>query len=1147
MMVVPSPQRKRSRAWALLPCLVLLAPSSASAQTAAAAPADEEDLLVLSPFEVKSEEAGYLASTAQSGTRLRTDLQDIASSISVVTKTFMNDVGANDLGGLLVYTLGTEVNGVGGNFSDAGVVNNPNGAETDFDGMFASAAPSTRVRGLTSADLSRDFFVSGIPLDSYNVERVEISRGPNAMLFGLGSPSGIINSSLIAARTNRTRTELELRTDQYGSFRSSLDHNQVLLKDKLAVRVAAVYDQQSYKVEEAWRKNARTFLAATYRPFPNTTIKASAEIGDIDSNLPETRPPFDAYTQWFAMGRPAWNPSTGTGTLLGTPAAGWPTTVFTATGTAASTGGPAFDGSNTSNSGNLFGGQTGALGNGSKQMAIVFNDPNSGVPSLGLPGSSVIGFRHGTYDRLVQNPNGTFVASANTAQRGVRDWNYILNRVLHYNEITYGFWKNQQISDPAYFDFYNHMLHGPNKHEWTDFKAYNATIEQRLFDGKGGIELAFYREDLDNGNFIGLDSTISGYTLRVDMNSHLGNGQVNPNFGRPFTTAYSKASVRNYEKDAVRGTLFYDLDLRDKGPKWLGRLLGTHRITGTYTELDNSAFLSNNNYAFVSGIDYANAVFGAFNDLGSGRRAIPIIHYLGPNVSGSATPVTGAISSPVSQDLKGLTSANILFYDALPTGTTKGNWSERSFNILTAGDKDLGDVLRRASSTREKIESMVGVVQSYWWDRTFVSTLGWRRDNVRTYDAGTVPIDPATGAADLDGFVPLPVTDQAETSFNYGFVLHTPQPLRHHLPFESTISLTYNHADNFRPAGQRYDIFDNPLPGETGKTDEYGVLLSTLGGKLVFRASHYETTSGLSSSLLTSMSTPINNMVSVIDAVRTENLRGTNASNPAGLAAFNEWYDGPVGTALRNTFRFTERTLSNGQPDITSDNRSGEVVATADVVSKGEEFELTYNPTPQWRITVNANRSEAIRSRVASELRGVVFDTLVPLVNGPAGALKQDALNDVFFFKDRFIQQVYNQMLPELANEGSPTNELREWRVNGITNYTFANGMLKGWNIGGGVRWQDKLAMGFPIITDPVFGRVPDVHNPYYGSDEINFDAWVGYTRKFKQVTFKAQLNVKNIGVGDELIPVSAQPDGSVAAWRIREPQYISLRTTFSF
>jgi len=232
---------------------------------------------------------------------------------------------------------------------------------------------------------------------------------------------------------------------------------------------------------------------------------------------------------------------------------------------------------------------------------------------------------------------------------------------------------------------------------------------------------------------------------------------------------------------------------------------------------------------------------------------------------------------------------------------------------------------------------------------------------------------------------------------------------------------------------------------------------------------------------------------------------------------------------------------------VDADPRSDEVVATADVLSKGEEFEVVINPTQQWRIALNANRAEAVRTNVAPVLRGVVFDSILPLINGPAGSLKHDPKNDVLLFGERFTQQVYNQMLPELANEGAPTNELREWRFNAITNYTFDDGPLKGWNIGGGVRWQDKLAMGFPIVSDSFFGRVPDVHHPYYGPSQTDFDAWIGYAHQFKKFTFKAQLNVKNIGVGDELIPVAAQPDGSVAAWRIREPQYISLRTTFTF
>src|SRR5215203_5519749 len=48
-----------------------------------------EPALVLSPFEVREdEERGYLATSAQSGTRLRTELKDIAAAVSVVTKDF---------------------------------------------------------------------------------------------------------------------------------------------------------------------------------------------------------------------------------------------------------------------------------------------------------------------------------------------------------------------------------------------------------------------------------------------------------------------------------------------------------------------------------------------------------------------------------------------------------------------------------------------------------------------------------------------------------------------------------------------------------------------------------------------------------------------------------------------------------------------------------------------------------------------------------------------------------------------------------------------------------------------------------------------------------------------------------------------------
>ena len=72
--------------------------SPSTSSRPASASEKEDEPIVLSPFDVNADaDVGYLASTAQSGTRLRTDLKDIASSISVVTKDFMNDIFFNDM------------------------------------------------------------------------------------------------------------------------------------------------------------------------------------------------------------------------------------------------------------------------------------------------------------------------------------------------------------------------------------------------------------------------------------------------------------------------------------------------------------------------------------------------------------------------------------------------------------------------------------------------------------------------------------------------------------------------------------------------------------------------------------------------------------------------------------------------------------------------------------------------------------------------------------------------------------------------------------------------------------------------------------------------------------------------------------------
>ena len=88
----------------------------------------------------------------------------------------------------------------------------------------------------------------------------------------------------------------------------------------------------------------------------------------------------------------------------------------------------------------------------------------------------------------------------------------------------------------------------------------------------------------------------------------------------------------------------------------------------------------------------------------------------------------------------------------------------------------------------------------------------------------------------------------------------------------------------------------------------------------------------------------------------------------------------------------------------------------------------------------------------------------------------------------------------------------------------------------------------FPAGDDSPANTTYDLVHPYKGPSELNFDVWIGYSRRImKFIDWNIQLNIRNVGVGNELIPVTVQPDGSGAAYRIRPPQVVQLTNTFKF
>ena len=77
---------------------------------------DSEGVVSLSPVVVEAgEDKGYTATSTLAGTRVRTNLRDIASSVSVVTEEFLRDAGATNSNNLLAFTPSTEVAGMRGN------------------------------------------------------------------------------------------------------------------------------------------------------------------------------------------------------------------------------------------------------------------------------------------------------------------------------------------------------------------------------------------------------------------------------------------------------------------------------------------------------------------------------------------------------------------------------------------------------------------------------------------------------------------------------------------------------------------------------------------------------------------------------------------------------------------------------------------------------------------------------------------------------------------------------------------------------------------------------------------------------------------------------------------------------------------------
>jgi len=651
----------------------------------------EDETIMLSPFEVTANsDVGYQAAETLAGNRMRTDLRDVGSAITVATENFMRDIGATNSETLLQFLPSTEVGGSQGNFlvgssvGDAGVIDDT-AARTKPQG-------NTRVRGLDSADNTRDFFLTDIPWDGYNTSRIDIQRGANSILFGNGSGAGIINGTADPAVLGKNGMTVNAKVGIHGSVRASINMNQDLVPGQVALRVAALSDEKKYQQKPAYNQDDRYYLALRVEPKflsrggAKTSLKLNFENGNIDANRPRLNTINDAITPWFlsapvelrspaSLGRPAGQDDTllgvmrpmlshdgydpfvtgiNTASLIsGNPtrkdigarqawstsnpnAEAWLGAMVKTTDQGGSTLGPSIDGG-----GNPY------------WMAIYADPASSQLSSYLYPAvtnyysvSGTTGLVDNSTINGFRGPDMTGMLRLDQyASRGVGSFLYALQ----------GLWRSGTITDSSIFDFRNQLLDGPNKSERSKFHVFNASLDQTFFNERVGFQLAFDQQTYSDYRMANLASP----TLRIDIYKYLPvatlNSQTgllepvaNPNFGRPYVISKPSAARSKSTREVARFTPYATVDTKDvlPGQRTLARILGKHTFTGLY-EQSRYERMSTSWIPYTLAQAESEAIFGPNWEVNSTRRAVGTVNYLGGSVA-SATSLSGANLSSIT-------------------------------------------------------------------------------------------------------------------------------------------------------------------------------------------------------------------------------------------------------------------------------------------------------------------------------------------------------------------------------------------------------------------------------------------------------------------------------------------------------------------
>jgi len=1042
--------------------------------------ATDDSLVQLSPFEVRSEDRGYYAANTTSGTRLNSKVEDLASAITVVTKEQMTDFAMLDINDVFLYEAGTEGSGTYTDFSvdrNASPVDNtqmnPNGAN--------------RVRGVGPANLSfGNFETSGrVPLDPLNIDAVEISRGPNSTVFGIGSAAGTANMQPSSANLSRNRSQVSLRADSYDGYRTSLDLNRVLKKGRLAIRGSGALQRDGFNLKPSGLDTTRINGMVKFQPFKYTSLSASYSYYDIEGNRPNTTMPRDAVTGWRKAGSPTWDPVTAMVTLNGAklgPYANNATPTY-------------FSNSNFATLSTLFIDQNG-LGFWSPSRTTSTTNP-------GTPNQNV--FLVNTTPEAIRATQPLFSSDPSVSSRELYDWTSVnlaaVNRIKETTRTTH--LQLEQI----FFDTPRQML---------------------------ALQAGYFREDSRRftRNVMGVPGS-SGVTglLHVDVNERMIDGSPNPYFLRPFIGIFGvKGFVDNpLLRETSRVQLAYKLDLRQE--KNALRWLGLHQVSG-YGEYKD----------FVSSrIAYRDVLQSIHSWLPStgvvdapGFPTTPAItrgyfrYYVGDNVGQNADMAPANFVSNQTYDYRW------------------GNGVTRSFVTERAklGTSIVGNDF---ALSRSVLKTQGAVLQSHLLQGRVITTFGIREDRSFNQDGAAPKFISTPSVIDVDR-ESLKQWSTADWRTREGLtktagVVLRPRPW---LSLYGNVSDSFQPAgpamDLFRrplpdPTGEGkdYGFAVNLMGGKlVARLNQYETKqINSRNGSSTIIAQRMRSLdfltqgSGSGSYLLYDRASGwVVNAATARGASLTQNEIDTQVAKIMSLdkdfTIPQEYLIGETGDVVA---KGTELELNFSPTNFWTMKINGTRTESIDSRLSPGMTKYLDQRLPVWQSIIDPELGRPwFTERYAGNSSASQF--LTASVIAPL----------------RVAIATEGKSRPQIRKYRA--NLSTSYRLAGHSGQKH----LKRLTVGGALRWEDKGAIGyFGVETLPAVITALDTNRPVYAKANLYADAFVSYRARLfsEKIGATFQLNVRNLQENGRLQAISAFPDGTPNGYRIIDPRVFILTATF--